>query len=398
MAAIKLAEGIYSVGALNPNLRVFDIIMKTEYGTTYNAYVVKGQDKTALIETCHGRFFDEFINNVKEVVDPAEIDYIIFNHTEPDHSGALHDLLELCPKAVVYGSAAAGNYLKEIVNGPFPFQKAAEGMTLDLGGRTLKFTMAPFLHWPDSMFTLVEGEDIIFTCDFFGSHYCEPRMIDKYITYPEAYEDALKNYYDAIFGPFAPYVQKGLQKLEGMQPKLVCTSHGPVLTEARFGYVKGKYEEWSQPVVNEKKTIEIFYVSAYHCTARAAEKIKEGIQSVLPEANVNTYDIIQYDICDLACKLARSDAFLVGTPTINKDMLAPVTNLLSHVDVISNKGKPCAAFGSYGWSGEGVPNAVARLKALGLGVFEESYRFKFVPSDQDLQGAFEFGQKFAQSL
>lgn len=398
MSTLNIAKGIYSVGILNPNMRIFDVIMTTEYGTTYNAFIVKGTEKTALIETSHGKFFDEFLENISQVVKPEEIDYIILNHTEPDHSGALKKLLQLMPQAIVMGSVAAGIYLKEIVNEPLPFRAIKDNESLDLGGRVLKFISAPFLHWPDSIFTLIENEGILFTCDFFGCHYCEPRMFDYLISYKEKYQASLESYYKAIFAPFSPFVRKGLAKIEGMEFSLVCPSHGPILTKETFDDVKEKYINWSAPHVNEKQTIEIFYVSAYGCTEAIAKEIKTGIQSTLPEAKVETYDIIKFDRKILEKKLELCDAFLVGTPTINKDMLAPVSVLLSFVDPIANKGKKCAVFGSFGWSGEGAPNAVARLKSLGLQVKEESFTVKLVPSEKDLKEAFTYGANFAREL
>lgn len=398
MGLIKLKEDIYSVGVQNPNLRVFDIIMPAEHGTTYNAYLIKGREKVALIEACHGEFFEEYLENIRQVVHPADIDYIILNHTEPDHSGALAALLELAPKATVLGSGAAGMYLKEIVNRPFAFQVVKEGQTLDLGGHTLRFITAPFLHWPDSIFTLAEEDKVLFTCDFFGCHYCEPRLLDKYVKYPQAYQQELQLYYNAIFGPFAGHVQKGLAKVNALDVEMVCPSHGPVLTKHSLDQVKELYAQWSAPVQKDGQNIEIFYVSAYGCTAKAAAKIQEGILNVLPQAKVNLWNIIEHDMCELSAKLACSDAFLIGTPTINRDMLAPVTVLLSHVDAIGGRGKKCAVFGSYGWSGEGVPNAVSRLKGLGMNVMEETFRFKFVPSEEELEAAFQFGVQFATQL
>ena len=201
----KITDSVYSVGVLNPNMRVFDVVMCTEYGTSYNSYLVRGE-KTALIETCHDTFFDAYVEHLKEVCDPTQIDYIILNHTEPDHSGALARLLELAPQAQLLCSRAAMIYLKGITNRTdMDIRAVADGEELDLGqGKVLRFINAPFLHWPDSMFTWFEAEGVLFSCDFFGSHYCEPRMLDTAITYPKAYESALKNYYDAIFGPFKP--------------------------------------------------------------------------------------------------------------------------------------------------------------------------------------------------
>lgn len=397
---IRLSDSIYSVGVLNPNMRVFDIVMRTEYGTTYNSYLVRGE-KTALIETCHGTYFDAFLENIRAAGDPQEIDYIILNHTEPDHSGALDRLLEVAPQAQVICSQAASIYLKGITNRPGLAPRVVkDGETLDLGGgKLLKFINAPFLHWPDSMFTWLESEKTLFSCDFFGSHYCEPRMVDVHITYPEAYLSALENYYGAIFGPFKPYVLKGLDKLSGLDIERCCTSHGPVLTKGgRLGEVMEKYRAWSQPVQNAHALIPIFYCSAYGNTGRAAAAIREGILSVKPDAEVTLFNIIEHDMGMLGAQMARSDAFLIGSPTLNRDAVPPVWQLLAHVDAINMQKRPVAVFGSYGWSGEAVPAIVNRLSQLKLAVFGEGLRWNFVPSEEELKKARQFGEEFARSL
>ena len=265
MSAVKITEGIYSVGIQNPNMRVFDIVMKTDSGTTYNSYLVRGSEKTALIETCHEGFFEQYLENIHEVCPLEEIDYIIMNHNEPDHSGSLAKLLELMPNAKVLASQAGSMYIRNITNrSDLEVQKVKDGETLDLGNRMLTFLFAPNLHWPDSMFTWVEDAKTLFTCDFLGCHYCEPYTFDYNIAYPKAYDAALELYYAAIFGPFGSFVRKGLEKIKALPtaPEFVCTSHGPVLTkECRLPQVLACYEQWSAPVVNEVPLIPIFYCS-----------------------------------------------------------------------------------------------------------------------------------------
>jgi flavorubredoxin len=191
MAAIKIKDHIFSVGVLNPNMRIFDVIMKTEYGTSYNAYLIKSE-KNVLIETVHPRYCDEYFENIKSVIDLEKIDYVIMNHNEPDHSGSLAKLFELAPQIQVITSQAGGIYLKSITNEPdLNIRVVKDGETLDIGGgKVLKFISAPFLHWPDSMFTWLESDKVAFTCDFLGAHYCEPRMFDSHVTYESKYDTA----------------------------------------------------------------------------------------------------------------------------------------------------------------------------------------------------------------
>ncbi len=400
MAAIKISEGIYSVGVLNPSMRIFDVVMKTEFGTSYNAYLITGE-KNILVETVHLRFFDEYIDNIKSVIDPSKIDYLIMNHNEPDHSGSIDRLFEIAPQIQVLTSPAGKIYLPHITNRPDLALKAVkDGETLDIGGgRELKFIHAPFLHWPDSMFTWLESEKTVFTCDFFGTHFCEPTMLDSKIKYMDYYMSSFKVYFDAIFGPFKPYVQKGLSKLSELSAETVCTSHGPILQKGvLLEYAIEKYNEWSSPEENKAPYIPVFFCSAYGNTGRLADKIAEGIKSVLNSAVVEAFDVNECNLGELIDKLNESSAFLVGSPTINKDAVPPIWELLSGIDAINCKDKPASAFGSYGWSGEALPALISRLKMLKLNVFEEGLTCRFVPSEEEVQKAFDFGARFAETV
>ena len=397
MAAFEIKDGIYSVGVLNPNLRIFDIIMKTEYGTSYNAYLIKGE-KTALVEAVHAPFFDEYLDNIRSIADIKDIDYIILNHTEPDHSGALKYLLKENPDIKVITSMPGNKYIRDIVNRTFDHQVVKDGDTLDLGGKVLKFIIAPFLHWPDSMFTYVETDDVLFSCDFLGCHYCEPRMYDHKIIYKENFKDAFRYYYDVIFGPFKEHVLKGLEKIEGLKIDVICPSHGPILIE---GIQKAQqlYKEWSHDITekNNPPKVVIAYISAYGCTRRMAEELEKAIKDT-GSIEVQLMNIIYSDIHDIKEKIEKADGVLFGSPTINRDAVKPVWDLLSMVEVFKNKGKLCGVFGSYGWSGEAVKMMEERVKSLKLKLFGEGITAKFVPSEEELKKIYESGKAFAQAM
>ena len=278
-------------------------------------------------------------------------------------------------------------------------QVALDGDVIDIGGKTLRFINAPFLHWPDSMFTWVEEEQTLFSCDFLGAHYCEPYTFDYNMAYPAKYEIAFKGYYDAIFGPFKPYVLAGLEKIKNLPIERVCNSHGPIITKGcRLAYVLEKYNEWSQPQKNARLTVPVFYTSAYGNTRKIAAAIRDGILAARPEADVETFDIIDYDMGEMAERLNSSDAFALGSPTINGEAVPPAWMLLSHVDAINNKKKPVLVFGSYGWSGEAVPNLQTRLTGLKMKVFGDGLKVCFVPSGADLEKAKALGTEFGASL
>jgi flavorubredoxin len=396
----QIKEGIFQVGALNPAMRVFDIVMTTDYGTSYNSYLVKGSAKTALVDVCHKSFYSVYLQNIREVCDPKTIDYIVLNHNEPDHTGALAKLLpELREDVEIYTSQAGSIYIKAITNRQdLKLHVVKEGETLDLGGKTLKFVLAPFLHWPDSMFTAVPEDRVVFTCDFLGSHYAEPYLFDTNMAYPEKYRKAFLGYYQAIFGPFKKYVLAGLQKLEGLDFDMVLPSHGPVLTKGcMMEEAIASYREWSTPVPRARKRVPVFYTSAYGNTRQLAEAVARGILSKV-NADVPIYDIIDHPMETMHQELNESDAFAVGTPTINRDAVPPVWGLLAGMDAVGCQKKPCVVFGSFGWSGEGVPNVAARLASLKCSLAADPLRVTFVPTKEDLAKAEELGASLAEAL
>lgn len=381
MRVLKLAENIYSVGVINPSLRVFDIIMTAEYGTSYNAYLVKGDHKTALIDTVHEGFFEEYIANVSQLCDITKIDYLVVNHAEPDHSGSIRRLLDLNPNISVISTAPAKKYVTEITNAVFTSQVVKAGETIDLGGKVLEFTPAPFLHWPDSMFTLEQNSRIAFTCDFLGVHYCEPQMLDKYIYYPEKHAKAFRYYYDCIFSPFKPYVLQGLDKLTALDPKMVCPSHGPILVETLKDSMNN-YRKWSEPAEKTGKKVLIAHASAYGYTVQLAEAVEQALSS--KGYTVDLVDLVTEPLSKTAPLANECDILFVGSDTINKDATKPVWDLLSSIDAI-NTGKPAGAFGSYGWSGEAVPMVKSRLEQLKFKFAGDGLKVQFRPTDDDLE-------------
>lgn len=396
----KIADGVYFVGALNPNLRIFDIIMTADFGTSYNSYLVKGNSKTALIEACHASFIDAFVENVSEICDVSSIDYIVLNHLEPDHSGSLAELTKLAPNAEIIVSPAGAIYAKNITNLPdLPVRAVKHGESIDLGGKTLQFINAPFLHWPDSMFTYVPEDKILFSCDFLGSHYCEPYIFDTNMQYTSNYEKAFVGYFNAIFGPFKPYVLAGLDKIKDLDIEFACTSHGPVLTKGCYlDHAVQKYSEWSRPANNKNKRLPVFYVSAYGYTRDLATAIAQGMREVIPDAEIACYDIIKHPMEELHTLLNECDGFAIGSPTINRDSVPPVYLLLSGADAINTSKRPVLCFGSYGWSGEAVPNIIGRLNGLKMNVFGDGFKVCFKPSQADLAEAKKLGSEFASCL
>ncbi len=394
MAAQKLCENLYSVGVMNPALRVFDIVMTARYGTTYNAYLIRGE-KTVLVETVHEDFFDEYFETLCSVVDPASIDALVMNHTEPDHSGSIQKLLEKLPNLTIYASAGGKKFLDAQINRPCDIHVVKDGETLETGMGTLRFLIAPMLHWPDSMFTFCEQNGVLFSCDFLGAHYCEPRLFDDLSSHPAQYEEEFAYYYQGIFGPFKPHVLNGLSKIDALPLQMVCPSHGPVLRES-FRRRMEQYRAWSAPApAAAKKTVAVVYCSAYGYTAQLAKAAAAALEG---DYDVRLLDAVTEEVSACAAALMDADAVLVGACTINRDVPGRMWQVLSSVDAYAMAGKPAGTFGSYGWTGEGPALLRDRLCGLKLRLIGEPKKVCFRPTDEDLSAMAAYAREVAGAI
>ena len=392
MKTLELKDGFYWAGIVDDSLRVFDIIMYTEFGTTYNSYVWKTGDKTILFETAKGKCFDEYLDKLKEIIDVTKIDYLVVSHTEPDHAGSIEMLLDYSPQMKVIATGCAIGFLKEIVNRDFCAIAVKDNQEMVIGGKTLKFMIVPNLHWPDTMYTYIEEEGILVTCDSFGSHYGFQDVLVSKVENRDDYMKAAKYYFDCIIGPFKPYMLKALKRVRDLSVSMICPGHGPVLDE-RIQEMYDTYEDWCTVInPNKKKTVVIPYVSAYGYTAQLAEKIAEGIRDS-GDVDVRCYDMVEADQAKVLEEIGFADGLLFGTPTIVGEALKPIWDLTTSIFAGTHGGKLASAFGSYGWSGEGVPHIMERLKQLKMKV-TDSFRVRFKPSKVQLLDAYEYGYNF----
>ncbi|WP_283591400.1 FAD-dependent oxidoreductase [Clostridium butanoliproducens] len=398
MKALEVKKDIYWIGALDPNLRIFDIVMYTPFGTTYNSYVVKGSEKTAIFDTVKIKFLEEYLERLESLnIDVEKVDYIVISHTEPDHAGSVAKLLEIAKNAKVVGSPAALNFLKNIVHRNFDSIVVGDGDSLNLGNKKLNFISAPFLHWPDTIYTYIEEDNLLITCDSFGCHYCNPKVFNDYNENNNDYLEALKYYFDVIMGPFKSHVLSAVKKIEDLKIDMICPGHGPILREDPLKIVN-LYKIWSEEIKpNEDKfDVTLCYVSAYGYTESLAMEIKKGIEAC-GNFNVHSFDVIHHDINDILDKINISQGVLFGTPTINGDALKPIWDILVSLNPIIHRGKLASAFGSYGWSGEGVPNVMERIKQLKLNTIPP-LKVSFKPTTEDLTKAYSFGENFAARI
>ena len=393
MQALRIKPDLYWTGVLDPELKVFDIIMETKYGTSYNSYLLKGSEKNALFETSKLAFWEEMKDYIESELPLSGIDYLIMNHTEPDHAGTVVKLIEANPSITIVATGTAIQFLRHIVNTDFNSLAVKDGDTLSLGDKTLQFMILPNLHWPDSMYTYVPELRTLFTCDSFGSHYACQDVLRSRVPNEEQYREATKYYFDCIIGPFRrPYMSTALERVKELDVETICCGHGPVL-DSKLDEMFAWYDEWcAAPEKRDKKLIVMPYVSAYGYTKQLAEEIARGAEAA-GEIEVHRYDLVFSDKTNLAADMASADAYLFGTPTILGEALEPIWELTLGMFPPVFQGRLASAFGSYGWSGEGVPHIIERLKQIRLKVVD-GFRVRFKPDRTQLEDAYDFGYNF----
>lgn len=388
--SIQVVEGVHWVGVRHPDLKVFDDLFPTRNGTTYNSYLVQGSEKTALIDTVKAPFADEFFSKVGEHIDPAKVDIIVVNHTEPDHSGAIVQILEKNPDVQLYCSKAAENFLKQLLNRSFNAVIVNDGDEIDLGGKTLRFILAPYLHWPDTIFTYLVEDQLLFSCDAFGAHYCSDKLFDDEIN--EFYTD-FHFYFDCIVRPFKDKVRDALKKVEGLPIKMVCPSHGPIRRSSGQFAVES-YARWCAAPVSKGRPKALMAVLSSHgntlnmANVIAAELDARGV-------DVETFSLSEMRDDDYRDALEHADLLLIGTPTIQRDAPPHVWHALSLISSVTPKAKLGAVFGSFGWSGEAVKMVEQRLTGLKYKLVADGITFRFTPTEENLDSCRAFAEKIA---
>ncbi len=391
----KVKNGIYYVGVKDPKLRKFDIIYDTPWGTTYNSYLIMAE-KPTVVETSKEGFHEEFLDNIKALIDPSKIEYIVLDHSEPDHSWTVGKLLDMAPNAKVVATRAALTNMKAVLNRDIPSIAAMDGSELDLGDRKLRFIYTPFLHWPDTMMTYDEHDKILFTCDAFGSHYCPEgdRIFNDEVG---DITEAVRNYFNTIVSPFKPKVLEAIDKVKKLDLDfdMICPGHGPILRDNPFANI-ALYEKWAREPEYDGKKVTVYYVSAYGNTKKAAERIACDLrQKGLRAYTVNATDVTKEDV-DI--DLQQSAGIVVGSPTIAADVVEPIWEVLINMNPIKAKGKVGAAFGSYGWSGEALKMMEDMLKSRKMDVVEPGIKVNFSPSQDDMDKIDEFASRIAEKV
>jgi anaerobic nitric oxide reductase flavorubredoxin len=395
MKPVEVVKDVYWVGAIDYDVRNFHgYSYTTHHGTTYNAYLVVGE-KIALIDGVLGSFSEEMFRRISEIIDPAKIDYMISNHTEMDHSGAIPDMLRAMKKAKLVCTPKAVEELKKHYPDEWDIQTVRTGDEIDLGGKTLRFYEAPMLHWPESMFSYYVEEEVLMPNDAFGQHYAtEARFadqVDQNVLWKEA-----EKYYANILWPLSSMVQRKIEEVIklGLPIKIIAPSHGLIWRENPLEIVT-RYLAWAK---GEKTTdkIVITWDTMWQSTTKLARAMAEGIESedITPLLRL----IPHSDRSDIMAELLEAKGILVGSSTLHNDILPTVAPILSDFEVLKPKGKKAAAFGSYGWGGGAVKRIQESMERGKMEIVMEPFTVKWVPTEAELKNAYEFGQAFAKAV
>jgi flavorubredoxin len=393
MNRIAVKNNVSWVGKIDWELKKFHgDEYSTHRGSTYNSYLIQ-EEKTALVDTVWGPFAKEFVHNLAAVVDLKQIDYVIANHAESDHSGALPELMRRIPKVPIYCTANAVKSLKGHYHQDWDFHIVKTGDRLSLGAKELIFIEAPMLHWPDSMFCYLTGDDILFSNDAFGQHYASEFMFNDLVDQAELMAECIK-YYANILTPFSRMVEKKIKEVLafGLPVDMICTSHGIIWRDNPTQIVT-QYLEWAADY--KENQITLLYDTMWNGTRVMAENIAKGIAAADPAVNVKLCNIAKKDKNDIITEIFKSKGILVGSPTINKGILTAVAGILEEIKGLRFSGKKAAAFGCYGWSGESVKILSESLEKAGFQVVDEGLKALWNPDDESIARCVEFGKKLA---
>lgn len=392
----KITDQVTWVGKIDWELTKFHgDEYSVDKGSSYNSYLVR-DEKTVLIDTVWRPFDKEFVKSLKQEIDLQEIDYIVMNHGEVDHSGALDELMREIPDTPIYCTNNAIKSLKGQYHADWNFVPTKTGDTLDLGKNQLVFIEAPMLHWPDTMFCYLTGENILFSNDAFGQHYASELMYNDLVDEAELYHEALK-YYANILTPFSPMVTRKINEILAMNLpiNMICPSHGVIWRDNPTQIVT-KYLEWADNY--QENQITIVYDTMWNSTRKMAEAIARGIQKADSEVAVKLFNASLVDKNDIISEVFKAKAVLVGSSTINNGHLYSIAGMLEMMAGLKFKNKKAAAFGSYGWSGEAVKQMTAALENGKFEVVNEGLRTQWVPDTEAEAAAVAFGEQFVGEI
>ena len=392
MKPIEIAKDIYWVGCVDWNIRDFHGY-STYKGTTYNAYLLL-DDKVTLVDTVKKDFADQLIANISQVVDPKEIDCVISNHTEMDHSGGLPRIMHRVGEdKPLHCSKVGYQNLQKHFSGKYNYQAVENGGELNIGKRTLTFLETRMLHWPDSMFTYAKEDKILFSSDAFGQHYAGPERFDDEIG--EAIMPHARKYFANILLLYAPLILKLVHKVQemGLPIDMICPDHG-IMWRRNPSTIINAYVEWSEQ--KPKRKALVLYDTMWHSTEMMAEAI---VDTLLQEGvDAKPMHLRKWHRSDIITEVLDAGAIILGSPTLNNGLFPTTADFITYLKGLKPKNKKGAAFGSYGWSGEAVKLLTAALEEMKVDVIDPGLRVQYVPDNDAIKGCHELGKKIAAAL
>jgi flavorubredoxin len=391
-SAVKVTDNVYWVGAIDWTIRDFHGYT-TPHGSTYNAYLVMADDIT-LIDTVKTPFMDEMLSRIKSVVNPSKIKYIISNHSEMDHSGCLPEVIDLIKPEKVFASAVGVKTLKELFHDTYEITPVKDGEKLSLGNMELTFMETRMIHWPDSMFTYLAEDELLFSQDAFGMHLATlERFTDEIPAATLEYEAA--TYYANIVLPYSPIVLKTLDKVavSGLKIKIIAPDHGPVWRKD-IGWIIELYKKWASQKTTAKAVV--VYATMWHSTEKMARAISEALAQA--GVKVKLLSMNETHRSEVVYEVLEAGALIVGSPTLNNNILPQMADVMTYLKGLKPANLIGAAFGSYGWSGESVKHLEAILKEMKVEIAAESISVKNVPDSSVLEKCHELGKTIAAEL
>ncbi|MCX5715172.1 MAG: flavodoxin domain-containing protein [Candidatus Omnitrophica bacterium] len=394
MNKIEIKSNIFWVGAVDWNMREFHgHTYTTKRGTTYNAYLVV-DEKIALVDTVYGPFASELLERIREIIPLEKIDYIIANHVETDHSGALPAITKLCPKAKVLGTAKCKEGLWKSYHEDWDFQIVKTGDKLNLGKRTLNFLEAPMIHWPDSMFTYCPEEKLLMPNDAFGQHYATSERFDDE-TDICALMDETKKYYANILWPLGRVILKKIEEIQksGIAIDMIAPSHG-IIWRKDPAKALNAYVGWAKNTIQDK--VVIVYETMWGSTGKMAKKILEGL--VDAGVNAKLFDIAVTDRTEIVSEMLDAKGFLFGSSTHDNNMLPNIAGFLEFIKGIKPRNRVGATFGSYGWAGGAQKETEDIMKVAGIEVSQPALTTQYTPDEPMLMQCYKWGNDFAKKI
>lgn len=390
--ALEIARGIYWVGANDTEISLFESLWPVPEGVSYNSYLVVGEEGVALIDPVRSRFASEMLEKVGSVVDPRDLDYVVLNHAEPDHSSGLPPLLSSSPKAVVVGTTFASRLLDALYRLEREFRVVKSGDRLDLGGKSLEFTATPWLHWPETMMTYVPEEKVLFSGDAFGAYGAlgADALFDNQLDEEELARES-KEYFATIVSGFSKSVLGAVEKLKDLEVRILAPSHGPVY-RSRPSWIVELWSKWSKPVLEEK--VVVVYASMYGNTEKLARAVARGVEKAGLEAPI--HDLSESEINEVLADVIDAPGIAIGSPTYELNPFPAVAYFVELVGLKKIAGRVVGLFGSFGWSGGAVAKLKKRLTELKMQVLERAVEVRGSPTDEDLGRAEELGRELAK--